>query len=389
MTGSAVALGALATGAAALARTARRVDSFPPPSVSRIRDQDVLFYQSRVARDPSGAIDLVKLGALQLDRFRATGDEADLAAAEAAARRSLRNRAERNGAAWQLLAAALLGQHRFSEARTAAEQLVSLDPDAAAAQAILGEVELELGEYARADRVFGRLTPQRYSPAVAPRYARWLELRGHAGEARSLLEWSRDRAAQRDPVASEQLAWFELRLGDMALRFGAFAEARRHLEAGLSADPGNWRLLATRARLALATADYATAIALGDSSLARHLDPGTLALVGDAWQAQGDPRQAAEYYRAMEAATAAPSGGFHRVWYLALLDHDRRVPEVLAAVARDLESRRDVYGYDLLAWALYKSHRSAEAKRAMTRALAWGTEDPVIHAHARAIAGAR
>jgi tetratricopeptide (TPR) repeat protein len=388
MSGTVVALAALATGAAALGRVGHPADSLPLPSTSNIRDQDILFYQRRVAGDPTGAIDLAKLGALYLERFRSSGDEADLSDAEAAARRSLRNRAERNEAAWQLLAAALLGQHRFPEARSAAGRLVTLDPEAAAAQAILGEAELELGEYAQADRVFGRLSSQRYTPPVAPRYARWLELRGHAGEARALLEWAREVAARRDPVSSEQLAWFDLRLGEMALRFGAVAEARRRLDAGLSVDPANWRLLAAGARLALATGDYSSAIALGDSSLARHLDPGTLALVGDAWRARGDSQQAAEYHRAMEAASGAPRGGFHRTWYLALLDHDRRVPEILSAVTWDLESRRDVYGYDLLAWALYKSGRFAEAGRAMTHALAWGTEDPALFAHARAIAAA-
>jgi hypothetical protein len=48
-----------------------------------------------------------------------------------------------------------------------------------------------------------------------------------------------------------------------------------------------------------------------------------------------------------------------------------------------LETRRDVYGYDLFAWALYKSGRTAEARRVMSQALAWGTEDPELRARAR------
>src|SRR6185369_17393525 len=115
----------------------------------------------------------------------------------------------------------------------------------------------------------------------------------------------------------------------------------------------------------------------------------TLALVGDAWRRRGNSTQAEQYYRALEAAAQGPRGGFHRAWYLALLDHDRRVPEVLAAVTRDLETRRDVYGYDLLAWALFKSHRIPEAQATMRSALAWGTEDPLLHDHARAIEAAR
>jgi len=383
---TALAPALVATGALALAR--RPASATPGPSAAFIREQDIGFFERRVHEDPSGAIDLVRLGGLYLERFRSEGNDADLVAAETAARRSLANRAERNPGALQLLTAALLGQHRFVEAKANAERLLTLDPDDPVARASLGEVQLELGEYPAADSSFGRLTPQRYHLALAPRYARWLELRGHVGEARRLLEWARAETERHSPAA-EQLAWFDLRLGELALRFGALGEARRRLDQGLARAPDQWRLLAARARLALATGDLGGAIALGDSSLTRHLDPATLALVGDAWRTRGDSAQAEQYYRALEAATQAPRGGFHRVWYLALLDHDRRIPDVLAAVRRDLETRRDVYGYDLVAWALFKSQRIPEARAAMRSALAWGTEDPLLHDHARAIEAAR
>jgi len=58
-------------------------------------------------------------------------------------------------------------------------------------------------------------------------------------------------------------------------------------------------------------------------------------------------------------------------------------------VQRDLATRRDVYGYDLLAWALFKSGRVTEARAAMAQALAWGTEDPELRARARAIDAAQ
>ena len=355
-----------------------------------IRDQNISFYQARIARDPGGAIDLVRAGALYLQRYRESGDEADLVSAEAAARRSLRNREDRNEAAWQLLQSALMGQHRFVEASMAAVRLLECDPGNALFQATLGESWLELGRYAGADSVFHRLRPRRYEPAVAPRYARWLELRGHAAEARELLEVARDEAARQDESADPQrIAWYELRLGELALRFGAHAEARRRLQLGLELVPDDWRLLAARARLALAEGNLREAVEFGDASLTRHLDPATLAAVGDAWRGMGDSATAREYYRAMEASTQAPRGGFHRAWYLALLDHDLRVPEILAAVRRDLETRQDVYGYDLLAWALYKSGRVGEARMAVLRALAWGTEDPELHRRAATIEAAR
>ncbi|HEY3258330.1 MAG TPA: hypothetical protein VGJ64_05700, partial [Gemmatimonadaceae bacterium] len=71
----------------------------------------------------------------------------------------------------------------------------------------------------------------------------------------------------------------------------------------------------------------------------------------------------------------------HRAWSLFLLDHDLRIPEVLANVQREIETRKDVYGYDLLAWALHKEHKDAEARAAMIEARRLGTQDALLFYH--------
>ena len=58
---------------------------------------------------------------------------------------------------------------------------------------------------------------------------------------------------------------------------------------------------------------------------------------------------------------------------------------MLAKVQEEIRTRHDVYGYDLLAWALHKSARDAEAREAMTRALSQGTRDRQLLRHAREI----
>ena len=114
-------------------------------------------------------------------------------------------------------------------------------------------------------------------------------------------------------------------------------------------------------------------------------DPATFGVVSDAYAALGDSAHAAEYARAMEVAVLGQPGQWHRAWSLFLLDHGRRVPEVLAHVTKELETRRDIYGYDLLAWALHKSGRDGAARIAMARALALGTDDPLLLRHAATI----
>ena len=351
----------------------------------RIRGADIEFYERRVAADPQGALDRMRLGSLLVEQSRYTGDERGLIRAESLARESLALRTAHNAGALRLLASALLGQHRFTEALEASEELLAADPESSGARAMRGEILLELGRYPAADSVFGSLAVRRTDPAVSVRYARWLEIRGHAGEARRLLEEARTEAA-RGGAGADQLAWFDLRLGDLAFRYGNRAEAGKRASQGLAVFPEDWRFLALAARVALAGHRAKRAITLGDSSLALHLDPATLATVGDAWLAAGDSAQAESYFKALEAAAgSAPSGGFHRAWYLALLDHQRRVNQVLEAVTQEIAVRPDVYGWDLLAWARYHDGQVQAARAAVDSALAVGTMDPQVLAHARAI----
>ena len=54
----------------------------------------------------------------------------------------------------------------------------------------------------------------------------------------------------------------------------------------------------------------------------------------------------------------------------------------MALAEAELELRRDIYGYDALAWALLADGRAAEAREQMAEALALGTRDATLLYHA-------
>jgi Flp pilus assembly protein TadD len=87
----------------------------------------------------------------------------------------------------------------------------------------------------------------------------------------------------------------------------------------------------------------------------------------------------------MTTSALTQPGAIHRAWGLYLLDHDVRAADVLARVRRELRTRHDVYGYDLLAWSLHTLGRDAEAEEVMRRALSRGTEDAQLWYHGSAI----
>lgn len=374
--------------ATALVRSGAAADTAPAdrgvPAVAH-RDADITFFERRVAADPIGAADRARLAALYLQRGRETGDFGDYRRAERLARRSLALRVAHNANTYGTLTAALLAQHRFVEARAAARALAAREPGVPRHQAGLAEIDLELGRYGEARALFDSVWPARHDLAVATRLARWAELTGRTDLARRLLEQALTDARGRADLPAEQLAWFHLRVGDLALRHGRLEDAGWALRAGLAVRPGDYRLLAALARLEAARGRWRRAIAYGEDAIAAVPDPATFGLISDAYQALGDSGAAAQYAHAMEVAVAGQPGQWHRAWSLFLLDHDRRVPEVLAKAREELATRHDIYGYDLVAWALHKEHRDREARAAMVRALALGTDDPQLRAHAAAI----
>ncbi len=382
---AAMAVAALGS-AARIARSADRPAAPPTRRDAEIREQDIAFYRTRAERDPHGAADRAQLGRLYLERARESGDAGDLMRAEQSARNSLSLRRGRNGAALAILASSLLGQHRFVDALETAQRLLALDSTSVGARSTVGEIQLELGRYDEARRTFGMLAMRRTEPAVAPRYARWEEVTGRPEDARQLLREARDVAAGLHGMPVEQLAWFQLRLGDLAMRQGHLPEARHEFERGLSLLPGDYRLLGAMARLELASGHSRAAIDYGERALGGTLDPATLGVLYDAYQAQGDPARAEQYARAMEVAVLNQPGPLHRAWSMFLLDHGRDGATVLARAEAEIRTRHDVYGWDLLAWALHRVGRDGEARDAATRALALGTRDAVLHYHAGMIA---
>lgn len=352
------------------------------------RDADIAFFARRVDEDSSSAADRARLAALYLRRARETGGFTDVERAAEQAKRSLALRENRNEGTYVTLTSALLAQHDFTGALDAARALVAASPEVASHLALLGEVLLEVGRYDEAARTFELVERDTLTLSTAPRLTRWYELTGHLDRARTMAKYSVRLTSRRDDMSAEQRAWFLLRAGELEAKAGAARAADSLFDAGLAVFPGDYRLLAAKARLAAARGDWKGSIELAERAITVQLEPGTLGMIRDAWAALGDTAQASSYARAMTASALAQPGAIHRVWGLHLVDRGEEVSEVLRRVRLELETRRDVYGYDLEAWALHALGRNAEAWTSMEKALAQRTEDAQLSYHAGVIASA-
>ena len=111
-------------------------------------------------------------------------------------------------------------------------------------------------------------------------------------------------------------------------------------------------------------------------------------LVGDAHAARGESEEAERHYRTLgELFRSFPRiYDRHRAQFSA--ETGRDLDEALALARADLELRRDVQGYDTLAWVCLKKGMQAEAEAAIGRALAKGTRRATFFYHAGMIARA-
>ena len=373
---------------AAELKKARGSGEIAVPRELKRHDLEISAWSRALAIDPASAISLGMLAALHLQRARETGNEADYVHSEEYARRSLKLRVNRNAKTYVTLASTLMAEHRFAEAESVASKAVAYDPGVPQYVALLAEIRLELGDYAEARQSFDSLSRFRSTLSIAPRLARWEELNGRTPEAFRILRSAVAATDARLDIPTEQIAWFHFRLGDLELRNGRFNRAQEEFERGLGVEPSDYRILGGLARLSLLEDDPDRAIAYGERAIAVKLDPATLGILGDAFLAKGDSAAADENLRTMEVAVRGQPGAYHRAWSLFLLDHDRRIGEVHDKAVAELATRKDIYGYDILGWSLYKLGRSGEAAENLRAALRLGTRDPLLYYHAGMIESA-
>lgn len=354
----------------------------------RARDDQIRVWTVALNTDPGSALALAQLAALNVQKARETGQEEYYPVAEAMARRSLDLRTQRNARTYVVLASALLAQHRFSEARSAAAEAFALEPDVAQYRALLAEIDMELGDYGAAAQGFAGLMRYRTHLSVGPRLARWQEVQGHAHGAREILEDLVTQAGQRRDLPREQLAWFHFRLGDHYQRHGSPRRARASLARALDVNPGDYRAHKALAELDLAAGNIKEAAQHARAAVAVSRTPETLLILASVLRTATDTAAARVVEAEVAGAIGVDGGSFERAWHSHRLEWRLPVPGLTTLLEREARERGDVQGYDLLAWSYYKANNVNAARGAIASALRTGTSDATVWFHAGMIAHA-
>jgi tetratricopeptide (TPR) repeat protein len=348
-------------------------------------DERIAFWQKRISATPTSDQAYVYLGELFAQKGRETGDITWYARADEAFRRSLELFSD-NLAARAGLARNLVVLHRFADAVAEGTRILQADETAIGAVAIVGDASLELGDLDTAAAAFETLRRVQDGPTVDIRFARLAFLRGQTDEAIRLAEQAAATALDIN-ASAEEVAFHHYVAGEYRFSRGDVDGAETAYRAALEAFPSYYLAVAARGRIAYARGDLDAAIGWLRSAIAIVPRVELIAYLGDLHAVRGGPTDAAaaeEQYAAVDFIASlgtAEAEVFNRELALFEASHGRNVAHALRLAEAELAERRDAYGYDAYAWALYANGRAAEALAPARTALALGTRDARLIYH--------
>ena len=284
------------------------------------------------------------------------------------------------------LASVYGGRHLFTLSMEYARQALALDEGKATAIGILGDAELELGNYEVAMDHYQKMMDLRPDLSSWSRGAHALWLTGNTSRA----IWLMERAIKAGSPFAENTAWCRAQLALMLFNDGALTAAAQTLEPALQATSHNPHVLLAAGRIAIAQGDFESARKHFESLLEIGPHHEALVRLGDLHASQGHQAEADQCYAAVEslhANTMAAGGHDHMAMAKYYADHDRNLTEAVKLAEQHADSR-NVMELDVLAWVYHKSGDQTKAIASMKRALRLNTQDAEMHFHAGLIAAA-
>jgi len=352
-------------------------------------DERVAFWAPRVAADPRDYLSALHLADAYLDRARATADLADLQRAQAALTRAAAA-APDPLAVVARQAQVAFALHEFGRAASLADEVLADAPGDLTALAVAGDARLETGDLAGARQRYHHLATLAPSAPVWSRLARLAFLEGDLSGALALVRRAIDDADANG--FGDEGAFYRYQLGELHRLAGDLAAAAAAYEAALDAVPGYPAASIGLAMTLEGEGRRPEAIALLEAVTTRLPTPEAVAALGDLYLLAGDGAAAEREYALVERigqVARATGGVYDRQLVLFAADHDRAVADAIVIAEAEILLRPDIYGFDALAWALYRGGRLEEAAAAAARATALGTPDPRLAYHAGMIAAAQ
>jgi len=278
----------------------------------------------------------------------------------------------------------LLNGHKFDDARALGVQITSRHPEDPMAWGTLSDAYLEMGRYDEATDAAQKMVDLKpnlpsYSRAS---YLQWL--RGDVVSAREAVRRALDsgRAGKTDP---EPGAWVLVQAATMFWHEGDYEGADAGFDKALERISDYAPANVGKGRVAMAKGDARRAAELFERAWKVSPLVETAWLLGDAREAAGDAKGAAEAYADVQREGRRTDPRTLSLFLSTKAKSAADVEEALKLAREEYEVRKDIVTEEALAWALYRTGHIAEAKASITKARRLGTPDARLMFHEGAI----
>ena len=311
-------------------------------------------------------------GLVLQQQARLSGNPALYPRAERELRRAVRLD-PRSAEALRGLAALAASRHRFGESLALAKRAKALEPHVAAVYGLIGDANLELGRYRKAFAAFDRMATLKPSASSYARISYARELKGDLRGSLEAIDLAVDAA-----IVGEPAAWTRTLAGNRLLADQRPAAAKLRFREALSYVPGYPGALSGLAEIRADSGDLEGARALYARAASAAPVPEFAESLGDTLAQLGRTAAAERAWkRAEELERLFAANGGRNLLETAEFDlnHDRNFRSALERARLGRAERPSVEGDHVLAWALYKNNRCAEARKVSLRSLRLGTLD--------------
>ena len=344
----------------------------------------IVNLQDRLRLNPENTTAYAQLGLALLQRVRESGDASLYSQAEQALAEALKRDPQQLDALMGQGSLAL-SRHQFNEALRWGEQARAINPYRGQVYGIIGDAQVELGQYEAAAQTIQKMVDTRPELASYSRVSYQRELHGDTAEAIAAMQMAVDSGL---PTAEGTL-WVQTQLGHLYFNSGDLAQAEQTYQHALQIRPDYVYAQAGMARVRAAQSQAEEAIEFYQKIVERLPLPEFVIALGELYEVTGQPAKAKQQYdlvRAIQQLNASAGMNVDMEMALFNADHGADPVQALQQARSAYAERPSIYGADILAWTLYHTGNYAEAKQYSQEALRLGTRDAMLHYHAGMIA---